>query len=44
MGRHRKPYPAEIRAQMVELMKAEHTPGNYRTSSSRRGRCVHHNK
>jgi len=26
MGKHRKPYPAEFRAQMVELVKAGRTP------------------
>jgi transposase len=26
MGQHRKPYPAEFRAQMVELVKAGRTP------------------
>jgi transposase len=26
MGRHRAPYPAEFRAQMVELVKAGRTP------------------
>ena len=26
MGKHRKPYPAEFRVQMVELVKAGRTP------------------
>lgn len=26
MGKHRNPYPAEFRAQMVELVKAGRTP------------------